>query len=164
MKKFYSIAIVTLISMMFSVSSYAQLNLQTQEDAAGYKTVWEYNGMYGGGCIRYMERTGVYVLLGPTNNRYEDTMASIALGDTKESALKSLEDLEKIINKEIKLPKGGFIVKAYGRGNTTIYRSNMTWAIKEDYVAGESYVLHYIGKKMNDVKEAINNFNEPTES
>ena len=89
MKKILGILMV----MMIMMSGMAQLQVQTVEEFAGYKTLYEikYLGYYNGE-IRYIEGSG-YILFGRTNNRFEDHMASIFLGETKDAAAKTIADL-----------------------------------------------------------------------
>ena len=118
MKHFITIISIIILSTI-SINTYAQLNAVTHEEAYGYKTVWKAPMRYG--CIRYSD--GFYYLCGSTNNKYEKSYATILLGDDKESAILSLDDLYKIVSKETKLPKGGLIVKSIDNKTTTIYKT-----------------------------------------
>lgn len=154
MKKI-GIIIAFVIGLFNSTNAIAQLNAQNYEDAVGYKTVWTLKDA----CIRHFDN-GDYVLLAPTNNDYENTMASIVLGNTKESAILSLKELQKIVKKETKLSKGGVIVKGCNGKKTHIFKSQGTFAIKTDFVAGESYILWHMKNRFEDAENAINKFNE----
>lgn len=155
MKHFITIISIIILSTI-SINTYAQLNVVTYEEAYGYKTVWKAPMRYG--CIRYSD--GLYYLCGSTNNKYEKSYATILLGDDKESAILSLDDLYKIVSKETKLPKGGLIVKSIDNKTTTIYKTINGPTLKTEYVAGESYILYAMRNKFDDAKEAINNFKE----
>ena len=155
MKHFITIISIIILSTI-SINTYAQLNVVTYEEVYGYKTVWKAPMRYG--CIRYSD--GLYYLCGSTNNKYEKSYATILLGDDKESAILSLDDLYKIVSKETKLPKGGLIVKSIDNKTTTIYKTINGPTLKTEYVAGESYILYAMRNKFDDAKEAINNFKE----
>ena len=155
MKHFITIISIIILSTI-SINTYAQLNAVTHEEAFGYKTVWKAPMRYG--CIRYSD--GLYYLCGSTDNRYEETYATILLGDNKESAILSLDDLYKIVTRETKLPKGGLIVKSMNNKTTTIYRTINGPTLKTEYVAGNSYILYAMRNKFDDAKDAINNFKE----
>jgi hypothetical protein len=149
---------ITIILTFATISAYAQLNGVSHETAAGYKTIWE--APMGYGEIRYMESEGLYVLCGVTNNKFENSMATIVLGDSKESANLSLDDLHKICTRETKLPKGGLVVNGYAGKSTEIYFTMNGPTIKTEYIAGESFVLFFMKKKFDDAKNAINTFKE----
>ena len=155
MKHFITIISIIILSTI-SINTYAQLNAVTHEEAYGYKTVWKAPMRYG--CIRYSD--GLYYLCGSTNNKYEKSYATILLGDDKESAILSLDDLYKIVSKETKLPKGGLIVKSIDNKTTTIYKTINGPTLKTEYVAGESYILYAMRNKFDEAKESINNFKE----
>ena len=161
--------IITLIPTLFLITltftANAQLNGLTHEESAGYKTVFEVKSMSipSRGCIRYSH--GTYFLCGSTDNQFEDTYATIYLGDDKESAILSLEDLRKIVSKEIELPKSGLVVKDVDGKRTTLYKrfDGMIY-FKSEYVAGETYVLYTMRNKFDAAKQAILNFNDGSES
>ena len=155
MKHFITLISIIILSTI-SINTYAQLSGVTHEEAGGYKTVWK--APMGYGCIRYSD--GLYYLCGATDNRYEETYATVLLGGNKESAILSLDDLHKIVSKETKLPSGGLIVKGMNDKNTTIYKTINGPTLKTEYVAGNSYVLYAMRNKFDDAKEAINNFKE----
>ena len=155
MKHFITIISIIILSTI-SINTYAQLNAVTHEEAFGYKTVWKAPMRYG--CIRYSD--GLYYLCGSTDNRYEETCATILLGIDKESAILSLDDLYKIVSKETKLPKGGLIVQGMNNKTTTIYKTINGPTLKTEYVAGKSYILYAMRNKFDEAKEAINNFKE----
>lgn len=94
MKKIITI-IVTLLFVQIAAN--AQLTGVSLEEAAGYGTVWKAPLFYGE--IRYVKDEG-YVLFGATDNRFEKSMASILLGEDKNSAILTLEDLQKNREKE----------------------------------------------------------------
>ena len=155
MKHFITIISIIILSTI-SINTYAQLNVVTYEEVYGYKTVWKAPMRYG--CIRYSD--GFYYLCGSTNNKYEKSYATILLGDDKESAILSLDDLYKIVSKETKLPKGGLVVRSIDNKTTTIYRTINGPTLKTEYVAGESYILYAMRNKFDEAKESINNFKE----
>ena len=152
------ITFLTVILSLITIKSFAQLNVATHEEYAGYKTVWK--APMGYGEIRYMEPSGTYVICGSTNNKFEEKMATIILGDTKESTNLSLDDLYKICTKETKIPKEGVVVKGWNDKKTEIYFTMNGPTIKSDYVAGESFILFYIKKRFDEVKKAIEDFEE----
>lgn len=153
MKHIFTAVLAIAVLILMSTNVYGQLNGVSVEDYAGYKTVWRVSD----GCIRYMDNA--YVLLGSTNNRYESTMATIFLGNSKESAILTLNDLQKIVNKETEIPKGGLVVKGYGDDRTTIYKIMGTFPFKTDGVAGETSVLWTMRHRFDEAKDAIRNFN-----
>ena len=151
--------ISTLILITLTFTANAQLNGLTHEESAGYKTVFEVKSM------SIPSRHGTYFLCGSTDNQFEDTYATIYLGDDKESAILSLEDLRKIVSKEIELPKSGLVVKDVDGKRTTLYKrfDGMIY-FKSEYVAGETYVLYTMRNKFDAAKQAILNFNDGSES
>ena len=82
-----------------------------------------------------------------------------------EVAILSLEDLRKIVSKEIELPKSGLVVKDVDGKRTTLYKrfDGMIY-FKSEYVAGETYVLYTMRNKFDAAKQAILNFNDGSES
>lgn len=138
----------------------------SHEDYGRYKTVWQASSLLGNianesGGIRYLSN-GTYVLFGETKNQFEDSMASIVLGDSKESAILTLEDLRKIVNKEVEIPKGGLIVNGVNGKKTTIYKSQGSFAFETEYVAGESFLLWHMKRKFEEIKDAIRKFDDGT--
>jgi chromosome segregation ATPase len=155
--------ISTLTIIILSVITFtanAQLVGMSTEEYAEYKTVWKHLDGY----IRYMEDSGTYVLLGSTNNRFENTMASIVLGDSKESAILTLNDLQKIVMKETDFPKSGLVVMGYNGKKTTIYKLQGTFAFKTESVAGETYILWHMKRQFDNARQAILDFNDGSES
>lgn len=156
--------ITLLIALMFAVAANAQLNGVSVEEVAGYQTVYEIKtGLYmpGYGEIRFIE--GEYILFGSTDNQFEHSMASIVLGDTKESAVLTLEDLRKIIKKEVKL-SNDLVVRGCNGKYTTIIKYPMTVArFKTDGVAGYTDVLWSLRNRFEEAKQAVFNFEESYE-
>lgn len=148
---------ITIIGgVIISAVSYAQLNVVTSEEAAGYKTVWK--APMKSGCVRYYD--GHYYLCGSTDNRYETRYATVLLGGDKESAILSLDDLYRIVSGKTKIPNGGLVVKGMSYKNTIICKTLHGLALKTEYVAGNSYILDAMRNKFDDAKKAINNFKE----
>lgn len=159
--------ILFLLVLVFTVLvSNAQLNVQTVSDYAHYKTV--YTVTYFGssmGEIRYIsnpEQSGYY-LLGVTANQFEKTMASIYLGQTKESAVKSIKDLKKLYDTS---ETGEYVVDGF-KCKTHIVISYQMGAksiqIKSDGVAGLSGIPSWFctkDKHYNGAIDAINSFIE----
>lgn len=139
----------------------AQLSIQTVEEAHNYQTVYECYIGFGTymGEIRYV--SDGFVLFGVTDNHYENSMASIYLGETKEEALETLEDLRKIVKGEKEVPKN-FVVRGCNGKETQIYRSFGEWIISTKGVAGDSHILWRMSSRFEKAKEAVLNFN-PTE-
>lgn len=135
----------------------AQLVTKSIAEARKYTTVCEYSVMtVCFGEIRYT--SDGFILFGVTNNRFENSMASIFLGLTKEEALLTVEDLHKILqNKEMK----EFVVKGFDNKNTTVYKSFGTYFIETEGIAGASDILSYLKLKITKTKESIQNFNIP---
>lgn len=150
--------LITLALILVSASSFAQLNAMTVEEASNYRTVYVAPMKYG--AIRYINDT--YYLFGVTDNKYEDSMASILLGDTKESAVLTLEDLRKIVKKETKLTES-LVVKGLGNKNTTIQKGFGEILFSTSGVAGFSHLLWTMRNKFEDAKEAVLSFEENPE-
>lgn len=161
MKKFITLIFVMAITLT-SINTYAQLNTMTVEEYGGFKTVYERSALgIVFGEIRYSR--GEYILFGATDNDFEDSMASIVLGKSKESAILTLEDLRKIVKKEVKIDDE-IVVKGCNNKYTHIYRGMGEFLIETDGVAGSSHILWRMSNKFEEAKEAIRNFKEPSES
>lgn len=148
-----TIAFALLCALSFN--AHAQLQTKTVEEARGYRVV--YKAPMGYGQIRYI--AGMYVLLGVTDNQYEDTMASIILGEDKKTAVLSLEDLRKIAQKKTKL-KEPIVVKGVGGKDTTIFNGLGEIIFKTEGVAGESHLLWAMKNAFNDAEDAVLAFEE----
>lgn len=153
MKHFITIISVIILSTI-SINTYAQLNVVTHEEAGGYKTVWK--APMKSGCIRYYD--GLYYLCGSTDNRYETRYATVLLGDDKESAILSLDDLYRIVSGKTKLPNDGLVVKGMSNKKTAICKTMHSLTLKTEYVAGNSYILDAMRNKFDDAKKAVYNF------
>lgn len=152
MKHFITL-ITIFISMVFSINANAQLSMQSAEDAFGYTTVFKIPMGYGE--IRYID--GGYFLMGVTDNRFEDSMASIYLGVDKESVCKSLEDLQMIKSEK---PKESIYVKGFKQRTTTILNAGPNgMAFCTDGVAGVSYALSFL--KIEKAIISVESFIEP---
>lgn len=148
---------------LISVVTFGQLNVQTVQDYAQYKTV--YNVKYLGanmGEIRYIKNQG-YIVFGVTNNEFEKSMASVFLGTTKESAIKTLEDIKSFYEtaETNTYVVDGFKCKTkiliwYSLGSKVIQ-------IESDGVAGKSGILSWFvakEKHYNGAIESIQTFVE----
>lgn len=133
MKKFIFILVAAFTTVF---QSYGQLQTKSTDEANGYKTVYKY--WMGYGCIRYIN--GTYVLMGASTNQFENTMHSIILGDDKESAIQSLNDLRELKNN---CPKE-LIVTGVNNKNTRIFKAAGCILFATDGVAGESNGLFYL--------------------
>lgn len=159
--------VITILMLFFiSIAGFGQLNPTTIEEYAGFKTVCKIS-CYGwlGGEIRYLNNIG-YVLCGTTDNKFEKTMASIFLGETKENAIQTIHDLENLRRtadiKQIYVVKG---VNNFGVDNTTkLYVRRVLGArmlmMETDNVAGISNTADYVAFSKNKFIEAIRNFKE----
>lgn len=162
MNSMKKILTVVIIGIIFTLNANAQLNGVSVEEASGYRTVYKISaGVYepGAGEIRYIE--GEYILFGVTDNRFEKQMASIVLGDTKESAILTLEDLQKIIKKETKLSET-LVVRGFDGKYTRIFKHPMSVArFSTDGIAGTTDVLWTLRNKFGAAKQLIRRFEEP---
>ena len=131
-------------------TSYAQLQTKTIEDVGGYKTVYKF--WMGYGCIRYCD--GTYILMGASTNQFENSMHSIILGDSKESAILSLKDLSELK----KSCPTTIVVPSVDNRNTKIYKLAGETIFESEGVAGYTHALFYL--KIDKAINAINNFNE----
>ena len=157
MKKFITLIFVC-ISMLFSLTCFAQLKVVNTDDARGYKTVHkiQYPHPSSNGEIRYS--SGTYFLVGVTDNQFEKSMASIILGNTKDSAIQSLKDLQSMRSE---LPKDGVYVPGLGSKKTHIYKLRTMFremVFSTDGICGITYVLTIIN--FEKAIKAIENFNE----
>ena len=160
MKKF----MVALMLCLVSIMGFGQLNVQTVEEYAGYKTVCKINcvATYVGE-VRFITGTG-YVLFGKTDNQFEKNMTSIVLGMTKESAILTLKDIRDL--KESSSVGDVLVVKGFGDKPTKIicvrdFGKNL--AIKTEGVAGSSNILSYVTNTntyYDKMVSAINAFDE----
>lgn len=157
---------MVLVLCLVSTMCFGQLNIQTHEEYANYKTVFEvkWGGIYYGE-IRYI-LDGTYVLCGKTDNQFEKTMASIVLGKNKEQAIKSINDLQQFTKNSKNYEVG--IVEGFDGKTTKIYTYSCGFGLnglfmETDYVAGKSCVGTYMfqtQKWFDKVISAINNFQE----
>lgn len=158
------ILIIAVIALAFN--SNAQLNVQRVDEYAGYKTL--YTIKYLGstmGEIRYIDNYG-FVLFGVTDNQFEEKMASIFLGKTKDEAGRSIADLSAFY---LNAKYGEYVVDGAFGAKTYIIISKMVGRkgiqIKTEGVAGISGIPSWICIKDNiysDVLHAIYGFNEQT--
>lgn len=154
--------IVALMLCLVSIMGFGQLNIQTVEEYANYKTVCEIRKYgFNSGEIRYFPEYG-YTLFGSTDNQFEKSMASIYLGETKTNAIQSIKDLQALQeNGEIgqtyvlgghknKVTKA-YIVKLMG------YR---TLYMKTDGIAGSSSSASCVIWSIDKYIDKINSFQE----
>ena len=151
MKKFLMALMLCLVSIM----SFGQISTMTVEESRGYITV--YKAPAGYGEIRYIR--GMFILFGASDNRFEDSMHSIYLGNNKESAILSLEDLRKIVKKETPL-RNTIVVKGFNDKNTEIVKVMGEIIFSTEYVAGVSHLFWAMRNDFENAKNAIENFNE----
>ena len=154
MKKIITI-IVTLLFVQ--VAANAQLTGVSIEEAAGYRTVWK--APLFSGEIRYVKDEG-YVLFGATDNRFEKSMASILLGEDKNSAILTLEDLQKIVKRKVKF--SDLVVKGSNGKATTIIKGPLGEAavFSTAGVAGFSHILWSMRNRFKSAKQAIVDFED----
>lgn len=94
MRKFLSFAIL----LMVFCSAKAQLNVVSTAANEGYETIYQsFIGVY---YVRYYANENAFYLLGRTDFAEEQQMLSIKLGETKESAIQTLNDLKNLDSKE----------------------------------------------------------------
>lgn len=140
MKKSSIIFLLCIINTM----CFGQLQIQSKEEYAGYKTVIE---GFGGWVIRFVpsdnENYGYY-LMGSTDNQFETSLASVFLGHNKESAVTTINDLVNI-QKIIEDNGGEVIVKGFSNKATTIFLSTFyqPYIITEG-VAGSSACVSWV--------------------
>jgi hypothetical protein len=146
MKKFL---FIVMLCFTF-VNANAQLNAKSVESIGGYKTVYKF--WMGYGCIRYCD--GTYILMGASTNEFEDSMHSIILGDSKESAILSLQDLAKLK----KSCPNTIVVSSGNMRNTKIYKIAGETIFESEGVAGYTHALYWL--KIDKAISAINQFNE----
>lgn len=151
MKKIFSFIILCFMCTM----GFAQLNMQTREQVANFKTVYECKMGYGD--IRYSFTRHIYYFCGVTDNKYEKKCATILLGTDKASAISSLNDLENL-NNTIKYGDEFIVSNGAGEPRTHLYKSQSVLAFKEDGIAGVSYALWKTN--FDEARAAINNFVE----
>lgn len=145
-----------LVMFVATLTSYAQLNIQTVEEYANYKTVYTIKFMGSVmGEIRYINDYG-FVLFGKTDNQFEEKMASIYLGKTQDEAGRSIADLSAFYkNAEC----GDYIVNGYRESKTHIIIGKVygkkSIQIKTDGVAGISGIPSWICIKDNIYAEVL---------
>lgn len=136
-----------------SISSFAQLHKISLEEAHGYRDVIVFKNVVTAGYIRYAG--GTYILCGVTTDHYDDEMATIYLGDDKESSIATIEDLC-----NLKLGKEPIIVLGAAEAETSIFKFMGGLEIETEGVAGISGVLGYLKPKKEKAIKAIQDFNE----
>jgi len=138
--------------MMVTFPLFAQIQIQqkTYEDIYQIK-----EGRYHYGVIRVTDE-GIFLCLN-TDNQFEDSYASLFLGKTLESAVKTMDDI-------IALPVSNEYIYSYGMGGTTtkIYKyksfGQMNLCMEADYVAGEAPCSEKILKM---IREALTTLSLP---
>lgn len=148
MKKIFMAIVLCLVCTV----SFGQLNIKTQQEVANYEVVFKW--WNGWGNIRYFYDTEQFVLLGASDNNYEESMHNIVLGNSKESAIESLKQLG-----ELKQTFFKDVLVTYGLNNkqTKIYRGGNGLVFETEYIVGISYALCYLN--VNKAILAIENFN-----
>lgn len=143
--------------------SFGQLDIKSVSEYGNYRTV--YTVTYFGsnmGEVRYISDIG-FVMFGVTDNRFEESMASIFLGEDKGSAVKSIVDLRRFYDSA---EDGEYIVDGFKCKTRIIISSYMGTKgiqIKSDGVAGVSGIPSWFcikEKHYNGVIEAIKTFSE----
>lgn len=152
MKKFLLAIVLCLVCTV----SFGQLNVKTQQEVAKYEIVFKWwNG--GWGQIRYFYNTEQFVLLGASDNNFEETMHSIILGEDKVSAIKSLQDISELRQTKF---EDVLIVNGYKNKPTKLYKVMGCLYFETEGVAGVSYALTYLNvNKIEHAIFAIENFN-----
>ena len=97
-----------------------------------------YSFWWGNGTIFY--ENGSYILYGPTNYRYSNALHTLYLGDTKESAIKSLEDLERMRNNT----QAEWIIAQPNGKDVRIFHDSGFFLFSTKDVPGYTSVLHYL--------------------
>ena len=144
MKRFICI----LVSVLFACSAFAQL---TQVQSA-YKSVYKWNGMPRHGEIRHNGE--FFYLCGESMNRFESSMHTIILGETKEEAIISLRQLDSL--RENMGRKDEVKVVGIGGKTTTIFKVMGSICFSTDGVANMSDC--FVMFKLEKAIQAINDF------
>jgi hypothetical protein len=142
--------VISIVMVTLTINCFAQLT----QVRPSYSTVYEWNGMPRHGEIRY--NGSMYFLCGESMNRFESSMHTIVLGETKEEAINSLQQLDSL--KENMTRKDEIIVMGVNGKETTLFKVMGTLCFATNGVAGESDVLYLL--KHEKAIKAINNFNE----
>lgn len=146
--------IVTIILYLFPITSYGQLN---KIDLSDYRQdVVVHNFGHNIGYIHYTQEG--YVLFGITNDIFEVLMPSIFLGETKEDAIASLNELDNIDTKHNQLLRGEFyyasIIYSYDGSKKNLM-------LITEGVRGQSPILSILTHEMyNSAIKSIVKFNE----
>lgn len=153
MKKIF--VIVFAVLMGFTAS--AQLTMSKLSHSSMKSTVYKWGGTMlkpRTGIIMYFSNT--YFLLGSSNNKYESKFHSILLGDTKEQAINSINQL-KTIGDSITRDKD-FVVMGMDNKTTMLFKILGTVCFATIGVAGQSDCLYYMPAE--DIITAIKEYSE----
>ena len=152
--------IIALMLCIVSIGGFCQL--QTKEIKYEYNTVYDIQMMGAWfGEISYSENYG-FALFSKSNNRFEDKLIGIHLGETKEEAIQSLYDIQKMRENGLESPlivKGAYpdtFVELYDIGSTFDTHSII---MTQKYIAGEGNVIvQMYNKTIKKCIEAISNY------
>ena len=142
--------IISIVMVTITINCFAQLT-QVQPS---YYTVYEWNGMPRQGEIRY--NGFMYFLCGESLNKFENHMHTIVLGETKENAIKSLQQLDSL--KKSMSGEDEIIVMGANGKETTLFKFMGVLCFSTRGIADKSDVLVLL--KIENAIRAINNFNE----
>lgn len=142
--------VISIVMVTLTINCFAQLT----QVRPSYSTVYEWNGMPRHGEIRY--NGFMYFLCGESMNQYENNMHTIVLGETKEQAIKSLQQLDSL--KKSMSRKDEIIVAGANGKETTLFKFMGTLCFSTKYIADKSDVLALL--KIEKAIKAINDFNE----
>ena len=148
MKKIFMAIMLCLVCTL----CFGQLNVKTQREVANYEVVFKW--WMGWGNIRYFYDTEQFVLLGASDNQFEENMHNIVLGNSKETAIESLKQLGELKRTFF---KDVLVIKDLNNTQTKIYRGGNGLVFETEHTAGVSYALQYLN--VNKAILAIENFN-----
>lgn len=142
--------IISIVMVTLTINCFAQLT----QVRPSYSTVYKWNCFPRHGEIRY--NGFMYFLCGESINQYENNMHTIVLGETKEQAIKSLQQLDSL--KKSMSRKDRIIVTGANNEETTLFKVMGTLCFSTKHIADKSDVLYLL--KIENAIKAINNFNE----
>lgn len=157
---YISVIIKNKIKMKKFIACFAMLALtfgcfaQLTQVRSSYSTVYEWNGMPRHGEIRFNGE--MYFLCGESMNHFENNMHTIVLGETKEEAINSLQQLDSL--KKNMSRKDEIIVMGVNGKETTLFKVMGSICFATRGVADKSDVL--VLMKLEKAIKAIKEFNE----
>ena len=144
MKKF----IVGVVILLFNVSAYAQLNVSSvvEKKPETVLTLYPaYSWLYKTSCG--------YKFCAVTDNRFDECLTTVYLGETPEQAIQTLSDLKGLMDNKIALvtakqPSGDLSIRYAAQ-----LGAKMLW-IKQEGNAGKSWISY------NQVERLLKYFNQ----